>query len=192
MTDWTPAETNTHQDHVIAHVIGATVLGYFIFDETAFLLLDIGFIWNVYLDGEMGLVPHPVAISELDADDATKTKLQNAADLILQQREPPQTGILKALTNSTPVQTIDFFVRENSRRLSIACAQENIVVDTSFDTCEVSVMFIDPDNSESQNELTRAAHEEREFVRQRLAKDLGHEPTEEELNEWLREHTESY
>ena len=192
MIDWISAETNTHQDHVIAHVIGATVLGYFIFDETAFLLLDIGFIWHVYLDGEMGLVPHPVAISELDTDDATKINLQNAADLILQQREPPQTSILKTLTNSTPIQTIDFFVRENSRRLSLACEQGSIVVETSLDTCEVSVMSIEPDNSESENELARAAQEEREFVRQRLAKDLGHEPTEEELNEWLREHTESY
>ena len=53
---WTAAETNTHQDHVIAHVIGATPLGHFILDETAYMLLDIGFIWNIYLDMEMGLV----------------------------------------------------------------------------------------------------------------------------------------
>ena len=66
---WTPLETNTHQDHVIAHVIGATPLGHFIWDETAFILLDIGFIWNIYLDLEMGLVPHSVAIAELDADE---------------------------------------------------------------------------------------------------------------------------
>ena len=63
---WTAAETNTHQDHVIAHVIGATVLGHFIWDETAYLLLDIGFVWNIYLDMEMGLVPQTVAIRELD------------------------------------------------------------------------------------------------------------------------------
>ncbi len=53
---WTAAETNKHQDHVIAHVIGATPLEYFIHDETAYVLLDIGFIWNIYLDMEMGLV----------------------------------------------------------------------------------------------------------------------------------------
>ena len=53
-------------------------------------------------------------------------------------------------------------------------------------------MSIEPDDSESENDLAAVAQEEREFVRQRLAKDLGHEPTEEELNEWLREHTESY
>jgi len=34
---WRAAETNTHQDHVIAHVIGATPLSYFIWDETVYL-----------------------------------------------------------------------------------------------------------------------------------------------------------
>ena len=34
---WTLAETNTHQDHVIAHVIGATPLGHFVWDETAYI-----------------------------------------------------------------------------------------------------------------------------------------------------------
>ncbi|MEA2172806.1 MAG: hypothetical protein QOD00_398, partial [Blastocatellia bacterium] len=30
MTEWLDQETSMHQDHVIAHVIGATVLGYFV------------------------------------------------------------------------------------------------------------------------------------------------------------------
>ena len=88
-------ETNTHQDHVIAHVIGASVFGYFIFDETAFLLLDIGFIWHIYLDGEMGLRPQPVAIAELETDDATKSQLQNEVDAALQQRETTRPILLK-------------------------------------------------------------------------------------------------
>jgi hypothetical protein len=46
--------------------------------------------------------------------------------------------------------------------------------------------------TDDQNELIAAAREEREFVRQTLATELGREPTEDELNEWLREHTESY
>lgn len=65
---WMAAETNKHQDHVIAHVIGATPLGHFIHDETAYLLLDIGFVWNIYLDMEMGLVPQVMAFSELGVD----------------------------------------------------------------------------------------------------------------------------
>ena len=86
-----------------------------------------------------------------------KLKLQNEVDAAFQQREPPQTILLKPLPDATPIQTIDFFVRENSRRLSIACEQGSIVVETSLDTCEVSVMSIDPDNSESQNELSQGS-----------------------------------
>jgi len=138
MPDWQLVETNTHQDHVIAHVIGATVVGYFVFDETAFLLLDIGFIWHVYLDGEMGLRPHPVAISELETPGETKTQIQNEFDAALQQRQSTEQ-FLQRFPNSSPIQTVDFFVRENSRRLFLTCEQGNIVVETSLDTCEVTV-----------------------------------------------------
>jgi len=47
------------------------------------------------------------------------------------------------------------------------------------------------DDKES-SELVEAAKEEEEFVRLRLTQELGREPTTEELDEWLREHTESY
>ncbi|HZN11295.1 MAG TPA: hypothetical protein VFC61_06445 [Blastocatellia bacterium] len=37
-----------------------------------------------------------------------------------------------------------------------------------------------------------AAREEREFVRERVRAELGREPTEAEVDDWLRQHTESY
>ena len=43
-------------------------VGHFVWDETAYLLLDIGFIWNIYLDGEMGLVPQTLAMTELRSE----------------------------------------------------------------------------------------------------------------------------
>ena len=193
MSDWKVADTNTHQDHVIAHVIGATVIGYFVLDETAFLLLDIGFIWHMYLDGEMGLRPHPVAIAELETDQSTKTELQTHVDEALQQRADDRVSLFKPLRSASPIQSVDFFVRENSRRLLIACEQGSIVVETSLDSGEVMVMETPTDDSDDkQNELADVASDERDFVRQTLAAELGREPTEEELNEWLREHTESY
>jgi hypothetical protein len=80
---WTPQETNTHQDHVIAHVIDATVLGYFVFDEILHLLLDIGFVWNIFLNGEMGLLPHPVAVSELEIDSRRKELIKDDVAALL-------------------------------------------------------------------------------------------------------------
>ena len=40
--------------------------------------------------------------------------------------------------------------------------------------------------------LEDVAEHEHEYLRQRLRDELQREPTEEELNEWLREHTEGY
>ena len=40
--------------------------------------------------------------------------------------------------------------------------------------------------------LDEVAEREHEYLRQRLRNELQREPTEEELNEWLREHTEGY
>ena len=86
--DWTQIETTTHQDHVIAHVLGATILGWFIAGEAAHLLLDIGFLWTIYLDSEMNLLPQGVAIPEMDADEvstADKTELAFDAQLLLDE-----------------------------------------------------------------------------------------------------------
>ena len=121
---WRPAETNTHQDHVIAHVIGASVLGYFIWDETAYLRLDIGFVWNIYLDGEMGLVPETLAMAELraqiDQDFETVTRLEPAP-------------------NPSPIQSVEFFEDADGRRLVLICEEQNVVLETSFSSREIRV-----------------------------------------------------
>ncbi|HYU99172.1 MAG TPA: hypothetical protein VE977_10120, partial [Pyrinomonadaceae bacterium] len=83
MTSWTPKDTTTHQDHVIAHVLGATFLGYFVFEEALYVLLDIGFIWTIFLDGEMGLLPHPVAVSELEIGEEAKEQIKRDIDVLL-------------------------------------------------------------------------------------------------------------
>ena len=108
---WTAAETNKHQDHVIAHVVGATPLRHFIHDETAYVLLDIGFIWNIYLDMEMGLVPERMAISELDVD----------AELL------PGTTV-----DCGPIQSVDLFEDGEERCLVLNCEQEKLVIETSL------------------------------------------------------------
>jgi hypothetical protein len=108
---WTTAETNKHQDHVIAHVIGATPLEYFIHDETAYLLLDIGFIWNIYLDMEMGLVPERLAISELGVD----------AELL--QRTNVECG---------PIESVEMFEDDQERRLVLNGEQGLLIIETSL------------------------------------------------------------
>ncbi|HEY6804084.1 MAG TPA: hypothetical protein VI306_10930 [Pyrinomonadaceae bacterium] len=48
-------------------------------------------------------------------------------------------------------------------------------------------------SSENEDQsLSAAGKEEEQFVRERLKDELGREPTRDEIDEWLREHTESY
>jgi hypothetical protein len=121
---WRAAETNTHQDHVIAHVIGASVLGHFISDETAYLLLDIGFVWHVYLDGEMGLVPETLAMAELRAD--IGDDFENVTRLV-------------PVPNPSPIHSVDFFESDDARRLVLNCEAGTIELEMSFVTREIRV-----------------------------------------------------
>lgn len=126
---WSAAETNTHQDHVIAHVIGATPLGHFIWDETAYVLLDIGFIWNIYLNIEMGLVPLSMAITELEADDAFKSELRSDIDRLVHGEAPVR---MKAVDNATPIESVELFESGDGRRLVLNCEQGELVVETQM------------------------------------------------------------
>src|SRR3954452_15344654 len=108
---WSTAETNKHQDHVIAHVIGATPFEYFIHDETAYLLLDIGFIWNIYLDMEMGLVPERMALSELNVD---------------------AESLAKTSVECGPIESVELFEDEPERRLVLNCEHGMLVIETSL------------------------------------------------------------
>jgi hypothetical protein len=117
---WRPAETNTHQDHVIAHVIGATVLAYFVWDETAYLLLDIGFIWNIYLDLEMGLRPQTLALAEMEMDEDLRR--------------------WEHVAMASPIQSVDVFESEDGRRLVLNCEATTITLETSFTTREMNIL----------------------------------------------------
>jgi hypothetical protein len=110
---WIAADTNTHQDHVIAHVVGATPLGHFIWDETAYILLDIGFVWNIYLDMEMGLVPQSLAIAEL-----------NELRAFVDQANDTSTG---------PIESVELFANGDERRLLLKCESGKLLIETSLE-----------------------------------------------------------
>jgi hypothetical protein len=49
-----------------------------------------------------------------------------------------------------------------------------------------------PEPDDADAPLDDAAQGERDYVRERLREELKREPTEDELDEWLRQHTEGY
>jgi hypothetical protein len=136
---WTHAETNTHQDHVVAHVVGATVLGYFVADEAAHFVLDIGFIWTILLDGEMALTLERTALAELNV------RADERAALVADVRALYETGTHAPLARITPaldscqISAVEFFKFEERRRLIIACESANLCVETALATGAVEI-----------------------------------------------------
>lgn len=140
---WIELETSTHADHVIKHVIGATVLGWFVGGEATHLLLDIGFLWTIYIDGEMNLLPQGVAIAELDGDEITaadRTELAFDAQLLL--AEGREAEGLKRFT-SAPVEclieAVDFLGADSSRRFAIRGEIDDINIDAQPETGEINI-----------------------------------------------------
>ena len=141
--DWSAAETTTHQDHVIKHVLGATVLGWFIAGEAAHLLLDIGFLWTIYLDGEMNLLPQGVAIAELEADTvngADKTELAFDSSLLLSEgREANGLKLFTASTVECLVQGVEILASNLERRVLIHGELAKIEIETSLESSRIDI-----------------------------------------------------
>jgi hypothetical protein len=137
---WTTTPTSTHQDPVIAHVIGTRVAGYFVLDESLHILLDIGFVWTVYLDGQMVLLPQTVAIMELEVRAEVKSLLGREADL-LEQYGQAAVG-LEQLTPSPVdcvITAVTLFASADRRRLILLGESANLIIETCLSTGEIEV-----------------------------------------------------
>jgi hypothetical protein len=138
---WQPKETSTHQDHVIAHVLGATVLGYFVFDEALHLLLDIGLVWTIYVDGQMMLLPQVVAINDLETDATTRSELNREIEQLGQEGR-----LAEGLERVSPapveclITEVNFFEDGYRRRLILFGEEANLVIETSLETAEIKVI----------------------------------------------------
>lgn len=145
MTDgWNSAPTNTHQDHVIAHVIGATALGYFTADDALHVLLDIGFIWTIYLDTEMGLVPQAMAISELNVSEEEKEALVKDIRACQESGGVTEEGL--AMITPVPleclIQAVEFYAQDEARRVLIRSEATSLAVEASPLTREIRVEMV--------------------------------------------------
>jgi hypothetical protein len=119
-------------------VLGTNVRGYFIFDESIYLLLDIGFIWQIYLDTEMGLLPFPVTIQELDADSPLKEELKSDCEILLSEiKNGPETHRIKPV--QCAIEEVDLFTADENRRIIVQGEDQTLSIETSFSTRAISV-----------------------------------------------------
>jgi hypothetical protein len=137
---WLSEETSSHQDHVIAHVIGASVLAYFVLDEALHLLLDIGFLWTIYLDGQMVLLPQTAALSELEVAAEVKSQLSLEIEMLGRDGRSAQ-NIERLITVPADclITEVGFFSSDDKRRLVLVGEAANLIIETSLGTGEIEV-----------------------------------------------------
>jgi len=137
---WTPRDTTTHQDHVIAHIVGTTVLGYFVFEEALYVLLDIGFVWTIFLDGEMTLLPHPVAIKEIEIDEQIREEIKADITLLLGDNSSAEKLLqMKAPPVECQIEAVSFFELDEQRRLLLKGEEGNLAIEASLGTAEIHI-----------------------------------------------------
>jgi hypothetical protein len=140
---WSPLETSTHQDHVIAHVLGTTVLGYFIADEAAQLLLDIGFIWTIYADTEMGLLPQSVALGELALDATAKAELVADLTLLHDGREAVSLQRMTLAPVACLITEVTCHALGERRRVVLRGEEASLAIETSPAEDDIQVTIAD-------------------------------------------------
>ena len=141
MTDeWAEEQTGTHQDHVIAHVLGATVLGYFEADDALHLALDIGFIWTVFADAEMGLLPESLALKELNVGGEDRARLSDELQVL--HDGDADAGTLTCVTPVAAgclIEEVRLLAKDDLRRLEIHGELSGLIVEMSLTMGKMSV-----------------------------------------------------
>ena len=140
---WTELETSTYQDHVIKHVLGATVLGWIVIEDALHMLLDVGLLWTIYVNAEMNLMAQGVAVEDLESDELTHSEvLQLASDaqlLITEGREATGLHRFTGAPLECTIIAVEVFASGPQRRVVIAGEAADIEVETSLDQLQFTI-----------------------------------------------------
>jgi hypothetical protein len=140
---WTELETSTYQHHVIQHVIGATVLGWFVAEDTIHFVLDIGLLWTVYVNAEMNLMAVFVAIEDLESEELPKPIIDeltsDAQTLMDQGREASGLKRFTATSVGCLVEEVNLFGADGQRRIVIHGELGTIEIRTDTDAGVINV-----------------------------------------------------
>ena len=134
---WTVLETSTYQDHVIKHVLGATVLGWVVIADAMHVLLDVGLLWTIYVNAEMSLMAQHVAIEDLESDELNhEAVLQLTSDaqrLISEGREATDLERFAGAPVDCTIIAVEVYAASSQRRIAIAGETADIEVETSLE-----------------------------------------------------------
>ena len=139
-TGWADAALSTYQDHVVAHVVGATVLGHFVHDEALHLLLDINFVWTIFVDGEMLLRHERLALSELGLADEERAALEAEFDVLHEgEAAAPQLSLARRAPPGCAIKEVELYADTGRRKIIIRGEASGLVVETDVSAGEISV-----------------------------------------------------
>jgi hypothetical protein len=140
---WTELETSTYQDHVIKHVIEGTVLGWFIADDAAHLVLDVGLLWTIYVNAEMNLMALFVAIEDLEGEELPKPvidELMSDAELLVSNGcEAAELKHFTVASVGCLVDEVVLFSTESRRRIVIHGEAATIEIQTSTSDGSINI-----------------------------------------------------
>ena len=141
--DWTELETSTYQEHVIKHVLGATILGWAVIGDAAHFLLDVGLLWTIYVNAEMNLMAQGVAIQDLEGEDVTRDDVAAlAVDADLLNSQGREASGLKRFTVAPfecLITSVEFFGSDSQRRIVVVGESANIEIKTSLESSEIDI-----------------------------------------------------
>ncbi|HKS29171.1 MAG TPA: hypothetical protein VJS44_15190 [Pyrinomonadaceae bacterium] len=133
MDEWAQAAVSRYQEHVIAHLLGATALGYFILDDAAYVLLDIALVWTVYTSGEMALMPQAVVIADLEADETVKRDLLSDIDL-LHREETERLSRMTPMPKEFLITDVEVYAKGERCRVVLRAEDESFAFEGSTET----------------------------------------------------------
>src|SRR5438045_4056612 len=140
---WAPLEISTYQDHVIKHVLGATVLGWVMIEDAMHLLLDVGLLWTIYVNAEMSLMASHVAIEDLESDEldhsAVRQLISDAQMLISEGREATGLQRFAGAPVECTVISVEVFAFGTNRRIVIAGETADIEIESSIESPEFNI-----------------------------------------------------
>jgi hypothetical protein len=136
MDEWPQAGVSRYQEHVVAHLLGATALGYFIMDDAAYVLLDIALIWTVYTSGEMALMPQAVVIADLEADETVKAELTADVDS-LHGGETERLARMTPMPEEFLITDVNVYAMGERRRVVLRAEDTVFTLEGSPETGEI-------------------------------------------------------
>ena len=143
--NWTELEISTYQDHVIKHVLGATVLGWVVIEDAMHILLDVGLLWTIYVNAEMSLMAQAVALQDLEGEHVSRSDIAlltaDAERLISEGREAAGLDRFTSAPIECTVTQVDVFQSDSRRRILVAGESVDIEIETSLERSEFTLSY---------------------------------------------------